>query len=62
MKKHISNNKMSKKAFKRAFSPQSTKTIINLVEKGIQNKHLRKDAIAFIRAVDGKKIRNTSGV
>ncbi len=61
MKKHISN-KISKKAFKKAFGPQSKKQIITLVEKGIQNKHLRKDTIAFIKAVDGKKIRNTSGV
>ena len=62
MKKHVSNSKMSKKAFKKAFGPQSTKKIIALVEKGIQNKQLRKDTIAFIRAVDGQKIRNTSGV
>ena len=62
MKKQIGNNKISKKAFKKAFGPQSTKKIIALVAKGIQDKRLRKNTIAFIRAVDGQKIRNTSGV
>ena len=62
MKKQTSNNQISKKDFKRAFGPQSTKKIISHVEKGIKNKYLRKDTIAFIKAVDGKKIRNTSGV
>ena len=61
MKKSIKPD-LSKKAFKKAFGPQSTKEIIAIVEKSIQNKHLRKDIVTFIKAVDGKKIRNTSGI
>ena len=62
MKKQISHNKISKKAFKRAFGPQSKRDIINMVKRGIKDKQEREHTLAFIRAADGKKIRNTSGV
>ncbi len=56
------NNQLSRKAIKRAFGPQSTKDIIKAVEQVIQDKQLKKDMVAFIKAADGKKIKNTSGV
>ncbi len=62
MKKTINKKRISKKDFKKAFGPESTKQIIAMVEKAIENKYLREDTVAFIKAVDGKQIRNTSGV
>lgn len=56
-KTHYSNRK-----FKEAFSREATKTAINLCEKVIKKRKLRKDIVAFIKAADGKKIRNTSGI
>ena len=53
---------LTRKALKRAFGPQSTKDIIKAVEQAIQDKQLKKDMVAFIKAADGKKIKNTSGV
>ena len=50
------------KSYKKTFGPQSTKKIIAGVQKSITNRHLRKDMVSFIRAADGKKIRNTSGI
>lgn len=62
MKKSTNNLGYSQKEFKRAFSHEATKTAINLCEKMITDVQLRKQMIAFIRAADGKKIRNTSGI
>ncbi len=61
MKKAKSMN-YSKREFKKAFSREATKTAIKMCEKMIKNVPLRKQMVAFIRAADGKKIRNTSGV
>ena len=52
----------SRKEMKRVFSPESTQEVIKLCRKMIKDKQVREQTIAFIRAVDGKKIRNTSGV
>ena len=57
-----SRRDFSRKEMKRAFSPESTKEVIKLCRKVIKDKQAREQTIAFIRAVDGKKIRNTSGV
>ena len=62
MKKSLCKKRVSKKDFKKAFGPESTKQIIAMVEKAIENKYLREDTIAFIKAADGKQIRNTSGI
>ena len=44
------------------FSHTATKKTIELCKKMIKDKQVREQTIAFIRAVDGKKIRNTSEV
>ena len=54
--------KYSDRDFKKAFSKEATNKAIEMCEKMITNPQARKQTIAFIRAVDGKKIRNTSGV
>ena len=66
-KKPIRSGKISFKALSRketeeAFSPSFTKKIIELCKKMISDKQSREQTIAFIKAVDGKKIRNKSGV
>ena len=66
-KKTIHSGKISFKALSRkeiedAFSPSVTKKIIELCKKMIHDKQSREQTIAFIRAADGKKIRNKSGV
>ena len=52
----------SRKEIKKAFSREATKQAIEMCKKMITNPQARKQTIAFIKAVDGKKIRNTSGV
>ena len=54
--------KLSKIEFKRLFSPESTEQAIEACNYVIKNPQTRKQAIVFIRAANGKKIRNTSGV
>ena len=44
------------------FSKKSTKRAIEICNKMITNEQARKQTIAFIKAVDGKPIRNKSGV
>ena len=66
-KKTIRSGKISFKALSRketedAFSPAFTKKIIELCKKMIPDKQSREQTIAFIRAADGKEIRNKSGV
>ncbi len=58
------NNKkaFSRREIKTAFSPANTQKTIELCKKVIKDKQVREQTIAFIKAVDGKKIRNTSGV
>ena len=53
---------LTRKEIKRAFSPENTQKTIEICKKVIKDKQTREQTIAFIRAVDGKKIRNTSGV
>ena len=54
--------KFSKTEFKKAFSRKATKKTIEICRQMIKNPQARKQTIAFIKAADGKKIRNTSGV
>ncbi len=58
------NNKkvFSRKEIKRAFSSENTQEAIKLYKKIIKDKKTREQTVAFIRAVDGQKIRNTSEV
>ncbi len=62
MKKNRTTYFENKNEAKRAFSPKSTKDFIDHLEQVIKDKHTRKEAISIIKALDGKKIRNTSGV
>ena len=54
--------KFSRNEIKQAFSPENKKQMIELIKKVIKDKQEREHTLAFIRAADGKKIRNTSGV
>ena len=53
--------KISRKAAKTYFR-ESTKRAIEACNYVIKNPQTRKQTIAFIKAANGKKIRNTSGV
>ena len=53
--------KTSRKAVKTYFR-KSTKKAIEVCNHIIKNPQTRKQTIAFIKAANGKKIRNTSGV
>lgn len=53
---------LSRKEIKKAFSRESTKRTIKICDRVIKNPQTRNQTVAFIKAVDGKKIRNTSGV
>jgi len=55
-------NQISQKEREKIFSPEATEKAIEMCKKMIQNPQAREQTIAFIRAADGKKIRNTSGV
>ena len=44
------------------FSKASTEKAIEICNKMIKNEQARKQMIAFIKAIDGKQIRNKSGV
>ena len=52
----------SQKERKKIFSREATKQAIEMCKRMIKNPQARKQTIAFIKAADGKKIRNTSGV
>ena len=47
---------------KMIFSKAYTKKAIEICNKMIKNEQARKQTITFIKAVDGKRIRNKSGV
>ena len=51
---------LSKRERKEAFSPRSTERIIQVMKKAIKDKRVRKEIVSIIRALDLKKIRNTS--
>ena len=50
----------SKQEKKQAFSPESTERIVQVMKKAIKDPRVRKEAVSIIRALDLKKIRNTS--
>ncbi len=54
--------KYSDKEIKKAFSKTATKQAIKMCKEMIEDPQARKQIITFIKAVDGKKIRNKSGV
>ena len=56
------NKTQSKLAFQKKMFQNSTKTMVEICEKFITNKQLREQNISVIKAVNGKKIRNISGV
>jgi len=50
----------SKKETKRSFSHEGTKSIVEAIKIIIKNPRERKEVISTIKALDLKKIRNTS--
>ena len=52
--------KFSKKERKEAFSSKGTERIIKTMKSSIKDSRVRKEAVSIIRALDLKKIRNTS--
>ena len=58
----VGTGKTSRNVVKKAFSRESTKRAIEACNHVIKNPQTRKQTIAFIRAANGKRIRNTSGV
>ena len=54
--------KYSDREIKQAFSKKATKQAIEMCKKMITNPQAREQTIVFIKAIDGKKIRNKSGV
>ncbi len=61
MKKR-STQPLTKKAIKKALLQKSSQTAGDMCNRLIKNKQLREQSIAFVKATNGKKIRNTSGV
>ena len=59
MKKQNEKKPIDPKAI---FSKVHTKKAIEICNKMIKNEQARKQTIVFIKAADGKKIRNRSGV
>ena len=62
--KSISKRKPRKnrKVSKKVLIQRSTDTAIEMCNRLIKNKQLREQNILFIKAANGKRIRNTSGV
>ena len=54
-KKQVASHKMF-------FSKKSKEKTIDICNKMIKNEEARRQTIAFIKAIDGKQIRNKSGV
>ena len=52
--------RFSKPKKKHAFSPESTERIVETMKKAIKDPQIQKEAVSIIRALDLKKIRNTS--
>ena len=52
----------SRKEIRKVFSRESNKGTIEICNRVIKNPQTRKQTVAFIKAVNGKQIRNTSGV
>ena len=58
----ISIKPLSQAEIKKAFSTKATQKAIEACKQMITDPQMREQSIAFIKAVDGKKIRNKSGV
>lgn len=54
-------SKFSKKEIERAYSPRRTDEIIKAIETILTDPEEREEVVAMIRAIDLKRIRNTSG-
>ena len=52
----------SKNEIKQAISGKTTKEFISLFKQIMNDKHTQEEAISIVKALDGKKIRNTSGI
>lgn len=59
-KKIVLQQKLSERDKKKAFSDKTTGKIVQVMESAIKNKRVKKEAVSIIRALDLKKIRNTS--
>lgn len=57
------SNKLTKKEYEKMLSSKETETEreIEAMSKVIKNKTARKQSVSFLKALDGKKIRNTPG-
>ena len=63
MKKSVfSSVSVSKNEKKKAVSYKTTREFINLFKQIIDDKHIQKEAISIVKALDGQKIRNTSDI
>ena len=58
----MKKSNLSKKKIKSATSYRSTQKVIDCLNVIIKNKHTRKEAISVVRALNGKRIRNKSGI
>ena len=56
----ILKRKLTKRERKQAFSSRTTKNIIRAMKSTIKDPRVRKEAISMIKALDLKRIRNTS--
>ena len=56
------NSLKKSKVSEKILFQKSTETAIAMCNRLIKNKQLREQNIAVIKAVNGKRIRNTSGV
>ena len=62
MMKNGIKNTSKRKMNRTSVVSKSTERFVKVCEEIIQDPVMRKQTISFIKAVDGKKIRNTSGV
>ena len=62
MKGRSNLKKMTKKSSYSCSQSKSTQIILEACKALIKDPLMRKQTVSFIKAVDGKKIRNTSGV
>ena len=59
-KRIVLKQKLSKRDKKVAFSYRTTGKIVKVMENAIKDPRIRKEAVSIIKALDLKKIRNTS--
>ncbi len=53
---------LSKREKKQAFSSKTTGRIVQVMEDAIRDPQVRKEAVSIVRALDLKRIRNTSKI